>query len=80
MVRTSFENFDAITSASYNSPPPLLKSSPIYRPNYLKTKKVHPVITAPLPLPNISSPPQLTYMKMNSTFYDVLKVKKADRI
>ena len=22
MVRTSFENFDAITSASYNSPPP----------------------------------------------------------
>ena len=54
MVRTSFENFDAITSASYNSPP--LKSPPIYRPNYLKTKKIHPVITAPLPLPNISPP------------------------
>ena len=78
MVRTSFENFDAITSASYNSPP--LKSPPIYRPNYLKTKKIHPVITAPLPLPNISPPPQLTYIKMNSTFYDVLKRKKADQI
>ena len=58
MVRTSFENFDAITSASYNSPPPPppLKSPLIYRPNYLKTKKIHPVITAPLPLPNISPP------------------------
>ena len=79
MVRTSFENFDAITSASYNSLP--LKSPPIYRPNYLKTKKIHPVITAPLPRPEYKPPPpQLTYIEMNSTFYDVLKRKKADQI
>ena len=59
MVRTSFENFDAITSASYNSPP--LKSLPIYRPNYLKTKKIHPVITAPPP-PEYKPPPPLAYL------------------
>ena len=74
MVRTSFENFDAITSASYNSPP--LKSPPIYRPNYLKTKKIHPVITAPLPLPNVSPPPSLLTLKWIQLFTTFWSVKK----
>ena len=51
-----------------------------YNPSTCKPKKIHPVISPPanppasLP-PNIS--PQLACIEMDSTFYDVLKLKTA---
>ena len=40
-------------------------------------QKIHPVIPPPLPL-NVGPP--LVYIEMNSTFYDVLKLKKEKSI